>query len=39
LKITFFDFTRYSGYSMQVRWANVQAIGDKSSQDSTHKNH
>ena len=24
--MTFLDFPRYSGYSIHVRWANVQAI-------------
>ena len=30
---TFLDFPRKSGYSIQVRWANVQAIDVKFSQD------
>jgi len=29
-------FNNVQGYSIQVKWANVQAIGDKFSQDSTH---
>ena len=31
----FLDFPRQSGYSIQVRWANVQAIDVKFSQDLT----
>ena len=30
-------FPRYSGYSIQARWANVQADDVKFSQDLTHK--
>jgi len=32
-----FDFPRYSGYSMQARWANVQPNDVKFSQDLTQK--
>ena len=35
--MTFLDFPRYSGYSIQVRWANVQAIDVKFSQDLMHQ--
>jgi len=35
--MTFLDFPRYSGYSIQVRWASVQAIDVKFSQDLTPK--
>jgi len=31
------DFPRYSGYSVQVRWANVQANDVKFPQDLTHQ--
>ena len=31
------DFPRYSGYSIQARWANVQADDVKFSQDLTHQ--
>ena len=34
---TFLDFPMYSGYSIQVRWANVQAIDVKFSQNLTHQ--
>jgi len=30
------DFTKYSGYSIQVRWATVQANDVKFPQDLTH---
>ena len=33
----FLSFPRQSGYSIQVRWANVQAIDVKFSQDLTHQ--
>jgi len=32
------DFPRQSGYSIQVRWANIQAVDVKFSQDLTHQN-
>ena len=32
----FLDYLRYSGYSIQVRWANVQAVDAKFSQDLIH---
>jgi len=35
--MTFLDFPRTSGYSIQVRWANLQAIDVKFSQDITHQ--
>jgi len=35
--MTFLDFPSYSGYSIQVSWANVQATDVKFSQDLTHK--
>jgi len=31
------DFPRYSGYSIQARWANVQANDVKFPQDLTHQ--
>ena len=34
--MTFLDFPTYSGYSI-VRWANVQAVDVKFSQDLTHQ--
>ena len=37
VKMTFLDFPKLSGYSIQVRWANVQAIDVKFSQDLTHQ--
>jgi len=37
LKSDFLDFPRYSGYSMQVKWANVQANDAKFSQDLTYQ--
>jgi len=39
VEIDFLDFPRYSGYSIQARWANVQATDVKFSQDLTHQNH
>ena len=38
-KMTFLDFPKQSGYSIQVRWANVglQAIDVKFSQNLTHQ--
>jgi len=36
-KMTFLDFPRSSVYSIPVRWANVQAIDVKFSQDITHQ--
>jgi len=36
VKNDFLDFPRYSGYSIQVRWANVQVIDVKFSQDLMH---
>jgi len=30
-------YTRQSGHSIQVRWANVQATGVKFSRDLTHR--
>jgi len=38
-KMTFLDSPRYNGYSIQVRWAIVQAIDVKFPQDFTHQNH
>ena len=37
LKSDFLDFSRYSGYSIQVNWANVQANDAKFPQDLTHQ--
>jgi len=37
LKNDFLDFPRYSGYSIQAWWANVQADDVKFSQDLTHQ--
>jgi len=37
LKNDFLDFPKQSGYSIPVRWANVQAIDVKFSQDLTHQ--
>jgi len=37
LKNDFLDYPRYSGYSIEVRWANVQAVDVKFSQDLTHQ--
>ena len=39
VEMTFLDFPKLSGYSIQVRWANVQAIDVKFSQDLTHQNY
>ena len=36
-QMTFLDFPKVKRYSMQVRWANVQAIDVKFSQDLTHQ--
>ena len=33
----FLDFPRQSGYSIQVRWASVQAIDVRFFQDLTHQ--
>jgi len=33
----FLDFPSLSGYSIQVRWANVQAVDVKFSQDLMHQ--
>ena len=35
--MTFLDFPRYGGYSIQVRWANVQAIDVNFFQDLTQQ--
>ena len=35
--MTFGDFPRYSGYSIQVRWANAQAVDLKFCQDLTYE--
>jgi len=35
--MTFLDFPRQSGYSIQVRWATVQATEVKFSQDLIHQ--
>jgi len=37
LKITFWDFPKLSGYSWQVRWANVKTFDVKFSQDLTYR--
>ena len=37
LKSDFLDFPRYSGYSIQVKWANVQANDAKFPQDLTYQ--
>jgi len=37
LKNDFLDFPRYSGYSIQARWATVQANDAKFPQDLTHQ--
>jgi len=39
VKMTFLDFPRLSGYSIQVRWANVQVFDVKFSHDLAHQNH
>jgi len=33
----FLDFPRYSGYSIQARWVNVQADDVKFPQDLAHR--
>jgi len=33
----FLNFPRYSGYSIEARWANVQANDVKFPQDLTHQ--
>jgi len=35
--MTFLDFPRQSGYRMEMRWANVQAIDVKFSHDLKHQ--
>jgi len=35
--MTFLNFPRYSGYSIQVKWANVHAVDVKFSPDLTHQ--
>jgi len=37
LKSDFLDFPRYIGYSIQARWASVQATDVKFSQDLTRQ--